>query len=361
MFPLPLAQQNMNCLPDTELMQKIRQKATAERIPFAGSFELTHRCNLHCQHCYLNSQCQSKNQELTTSQILPIIDTITQAGCLHLLLTGGEPLLRPDFFEIYLYAKKSGLLLKVFTNGTLISDEAVAIFKKYPPRAIEVSIYGATAATYETVTGVAGSFNKCMQGIEKLRALKIPFALKTVLLTLNQHELPAMRQLAQNFGVKFRYDGAIRPRLDGARAPLKFRLQPEAIVVIDFATAKLDAEWLEQDQKYGALPTSKKLYNCGAGKFSFHIDPFGNLMPCMSAVLYKYNLLSGSFQDGWNNYFPKVFAADAPTGFACNKCVNRYLCSFCPAAFFLETGSETEKSQFLCKLGHLRRAHLCKK
>lgn len=198
-----------------------------------------------------------------------------------------------------------------------------------------------------------------MQGIEKLLAAKLPLKLKTMVMTLNQHEFSAMEQLAANLGVKFRFDCAVQPCMNSDKSPLKYRIKPEEAIAIDFASQERQAQWLEQHKQKGDFSPLKKLYECGAGRTGFHIDPYGNLMPCMTAVTYKYNLLQGSFADGWNNFFPQEFLAKpAPQDFICTKCDNHSLCSFCPAVFYLENKSETERSEYMCQIGKLRRAEI---
>jgi MoaA/NifB/PqqE/SkfB family radical SAM enzyme len=99
---------------------------------------------------------------MSTKTIQSLIDDITDAGCLYFLITGGEPLLREDFPTIYQHAKENGLIITIFTNGTLINDKIIALFNEFPPHEVEVSIYGATASVYEKITQVAGSFHKCL-------------------------------------------------------------------------------------------------------------------------------------------------------------------------------------------------------
>ena len=164
----------MKCISDTvlgneEYLRKFILKALNAHIPLSGSFDLTRRCNLKCIHCYLGDHQQSSlAKEIETSQILDIIDQITDAGCLNLLITGGEPLLRVDFPEIYSHAKKSGLIITVFTNGTLITDKILSLFKELPPHKVEISLYGATAQTYEKITRRRGSYDKCIAGVYEL-------------------------------------------------------------------------------------------------------------------------------------------------------------------------------------------------
>ncbi|MFC1837611.1 radical SAM protein, partial [Thermodesulfobacteriota bacterium] len=168
-----------------EHIQELRSLFASNRVPASGSINLTHRCNLHCVHCYLggrDSRLLSQHKELSTQQWLDIIDQITEAGCLNLLITGGDPLLSKDFELIYRNAVSNGILVTVFTNGTLITPAILDLFEDLPPQSIEISVYGATPGTYEKITGVHGSFSKCIKGIQLLSDRKIRFKLKTVLL-----------------------------------------------------------------------------------------------------------------------------------------------------------------------------------
>ena len=162
------------------LTQEQLARLAGRRYPFSGSFELTERCNLRCGHCYINQPAGSRAaraRELTTSQVTGILDQIADAGCLYLLLTGGEALLRPDFEEIYLYAKRKGLLLTLFTNGTLLTPRLADFLAEWRPYALEITVYGATQDIYERVTGVPGSYAACMRGIELALARRLPLSL----------------------------------------------------------------------------------------------------------------------------------------------------------------------------------------
>jgi MoaA/NifB/PqqE/SkfB family radical SAM enzyme len=199
---------------DAQYWKGFSVKISDRRIPFSGSLALTYRCNLGCIHCYSREE---QLAELNIEQWKKIIGEIKEAGCLYLLLTGGEPLLREDFSELYAFIKKSGFLATVFTNGTRITDRIVELFREYPPRLVEISMYGASAETHDRVTGVPGSFARSLQGIETLIGNDIHVGLKSILMTQNLDEFSAIRDLAQTFGVKFRLDAAIFPTLAGDR------------------------------------------------------------------------------------------------------------------------------------------------
>ena len=128
-------------------------------IPGSFEIELTARCNNDCRHCYINLPAgdrAARARELSFDEICSVADQAVELGALWCLLTGGEPLLRPDFSDIYLALKKRGLLVSVFTNACLVRPEHVELFRRYPPRDLEITTYGASREAYERVTSRAG-------------------------------------------------------------------------------------------------------------------------------------------------------------------------------------------------------------
>ncbi len=345
-------------LSNKEYLQQFSRRAAQLRVPLSGSFDLTHRCNLMCVHCYLgpqSSQQSMRESELSTRRVLSIIDEIVEAGCLYLLITGGEPLLRKDFKEIYRHAKINGLLVTVFTNGTLITDEILELFANFPPQAVEISIYGATAATHERITGVKGSYRQCLNGIQKLLNYRISVKLKTILMTLNSHEFYDMENMARELGIPFRFDSAIFPCLsDGDKAPLELRVSPEEAIEKEMSDYSRVRQWQEYYEKRKNLPVPDTLYNCGAGLTNFHIDSYGAVSPCLMTTRYRYDLLGSSFSARWQEDIARIRERKPRAGYVCNYCKMRMACAACPAFFDLETGAEDVKSDYLCVSARLR-------
>ena len=166
---------NLDCFP---LWEKMKGKGLLSQV----SMELTERCNNNCIHCYVNLPIddeEAKQKEITFAEIRKTVDEAAKMGCLFWYFTGGEPLLREDFSDIYLYLKRKGMRVTLFTNAILIDSEIARLFKKYPPQNLEVSTYGLSQKTYEAVTRNPGSFDAFMQGINLLKENNIPFTLKT--------------------------------------------------------------------------------------------------------------------------------------------------------------------------------------
>lgn len=344
-------------LSNKEYLQQFDRKVAQQRIPLSGSLALTHRCNLRCVHCYLGpqeAQHEKRHLEMSTEQVMSVIDEITEAGCLSLLITGGDPLLRKDFGDIYRRAKTNGLLVTVFTNGTLVTDEILELFTDLPPRAVEITLYGATVETYERITGVAGSYERCLAGIRHLLEGGVNVKLKTILMTLNRHEFFDMENMAREYGVKFRFDAAIFPRFNGDKAPLELRVPPEEAIAKDFADEDKMREWRDLFERLKGAHEFDSLYQCGAGIITFHIDPSGNLQPCLMTTSRKYNLLDGDFLTGWHKAIPHIRDKKIGTDHICCRCEKRTLCGFCPAFFELENGAEDARSEYLCVMGQLR-------
>ena len=344
---------------DAEYLKDFSMRTARLRVPLCGSLEITRRCNLGCVHCYIGPHCVAKGvnvKEMETAGILRVIDEITDAGCLFLLITGGEPLLHRDFAAIYRYAKMKGLLVTVFTNGTLIDETVIKLFTELPPQVVEISIYGASEETSAAVTGKKGLFMNCLHGIERLIANGIRVKLKTVLMTLNTHEFYAMEQLARGYGVKFRFDAGIFPRLNGDRRPLDFRVSVEDAVEKEFANSERLESWREYFERYRSLPVPDTLYVCSAGVTNFHIDTYGGLHPCIMQTDLSYDLSAGSFQKGWKEVISRIMEKKAPGDYQCNGCEHRSLCGFCPAFFGLENGGEELPSAYLCEMGKHRGA-----
>ena len=333
-------------------------RIAAQRVPFSGSLALTHRCNLGCLHCYAREEGGASPAELTLAQWQGIIGEIRDAGCLYLLLTGGEPLLREDFPEIYAFAKKNGFLVTVYTNGTLISERIAELFKELPPRLVEISLYGATPEMHDRITGVAGSFELACRGIERLTKLGIRLGLKSVMMTLNIGEFSAIEELASSLGAKFRLDPAIFPTLTYGRSPLALRVPAEQAVAQEFSDPLRVRDWREFYSRVRGQEPAKSVYACAAGMSTFHVDPRGVLYPCVMAARHGSPLVGSSFRKRWQEDMPLVRADRMPADSPCHGCEWKPVCGYCPGFFELENGDEKVPSAYLCEVGRLRHEYL---
>lgn len=354
-------------LPELPFWEKIRN----QKRPISFELELTARCNNNCRHCYINlpaNDRKAKKREISLFDIKKIIDQSVSFGAFWCLLTGGEPLLREDFFEIYLYLKKKGFLVEVFTNAILINNDHINLFKKYPPRDVEVTVYGVTKQTYEQVTRIPGSFAGFMRGLNLLLKNNIKVRFKTMALSSNVKELPEIARFCrQRTKDHFRFDPFLHLRFDADKKrneEIKSeRLSPKEIV-------RIERQDNERAQSLGKNRDSLNnpefehfncghLFQCSAGEKSFTVSHDGYLRLC-SLLLHpecSCNLKRVELRQVWEKLVLKV--RDMRSNKEkflekCQKCPIINLCMWCPAYSYLESGKLDEPEEYFCQVAHAR-------
>jgi radical SAM protein with 4Fe4S-binding SPASM domain len=346
------------------------QQAKEDRALFSFELEITARCNNRCRHCYINLPEKDETaikQELTTDEILAIAKKAASLGALWCLITGGEPLLRPDFPEIYIGLKKLGFLVSLFTNATLINESHIRLFRKYPPRSLEVTVYGVTEKTYEAVTRRKGSFSEFMEGMDLLLEGRVNVSLKTVVIRSNVEELTAISSYCRKRSAEpFRFDPLLHLRLD--RNPKKNReiilerLSPEDIASVEHSDAiRLAALRKQCTTLPGELETNDvpSLFFCRAGLEECTVGWDGNLRLCNSLYHPRmmFDLRKGSLTDAWRNFIPSIRAMrPSARSFdrSCANCRLLSLCMWCPAHAFLESGHTEHPVQYFCNVAKER-------
>ncbi|MDX9787070.1 MAG: radical SAM protein [Desulfobacterales bacterium] len=337
----------------------------------AMNLEITARCNHDCRHCYINlpeEDRAAKASELSCKEIETIADEAVSLGVLWVLITGGEPLLREDFAEIYLALKKKGLLVSVFTNATLITEEHVRLFKAYPPRAVEISVYGVTRETYERVTRRKGAFAAFSRGLGLMAKNALPVTLKAMAM---QSNLKEMANIAAFCRIKssnpFRFDPLLHLRYD--RNPLRNkeiraeRLTPAQITDLEQGDAARKIA-LKKGCEQLMLPwvsarTDSALFICGAGIGECTVSADGRFRLC-AALCHpdcQYDLKSGSLTEALTHVVPRIRAMQSQqTAYleTCRKCSLINLCHWCPAHAFLETGELDLPVDYFCDVAKAR-------
>lgn len=329
-----------------------------DHFPFSGMLELTYRCGLNCVHCYCKGSEDKKN-ELTARQWKKILDTIYAEGCLWITFTGGDPLFRNDFEDIYMYAKQKGFIVKIFTNGLSVKKSILKCFLKSPPYALEITLNGITDKTYESVTQVEGAFPVVIRNILTLKEKKIPVLIKTNALSYNKHEVVKIKQWTEkNIGKPspdthfFKYDVMIYPRLNGDKTPCRYRLSFEEMETVRKSDPDLRKEY-EQDLR-GSLRKAKgdssSLYTCNSWLKSFFINPYGKLKFCEFSEKLNIDITKGSFKKCFYDRFPCIFNERFQTDSPCRDCSLREICYYCPARAYLETGKEEGPVAYYCEM-----------
>lgn len=345
----------------TEFSLALHDKVNSLQLPVNGTIEVTDRCPLDCAHCYNNlpmNDGAARSREMTTADLKRVMDELAELGCIWLLLSGGEIFARHDFLEIYTYAKSKGFLVTLFTNGTMITERIADYLVQYPPFSIEITLYGGTKETYETLTRVPGSYEKCFRGIKLLLDRNLPLKLKTVAVSINVHELGMMQEIADGLGLDFKYDTMMNPRIDCSQSPLAVRLSPAEIVALDLEDPKRVAEWRRVAADFiPPLPDKGELglvYSCGGGVNSFAIDPYGNMTICVLSHVDEYNVKEGSVREGWETFLRGVRKKKATRITKCTRCALKSFCGSCAANAELEQGDPEAPVDFLCRVAHVR-------
>ena len=303
------------------------------------------------------SDSNARARELSFEEHVRLLDELVELGCLWILYTGGEIFARKDFLDIYTEAKKRGFLITLFTNGTMITPRVADHLAQYRPFNIEITLYGATRETYETLTRIPGSFDRCMNGIRLLLDRGLPLKLKTVPTSINYHEVYEMKRFAeQDLGVEFKFDPLVNPRTDCSQSPLAVRLTPEEAVSLEFrdpARRAAYARMVESELATNPSPCTQR-YTCGGGQNGCAIDPNGRMTICVLSHRDGYDLRSGSFEEGWNGSLKEIRSTENKRETICTNCRITSLCSMCAANGELESGDAETPVDFLCQVAHLR-------
>ncbi|HNR69634.1 MAG TPA: radical SAM protein [bacterium] len=337
--------------------------------------ELTERCNNNCVHCYINrpvNDIDAQNLELPFAKIRQILEEAVCLGCKNVRFTGGEPLLRVDFEDIYLYAKQLGLKVEIFTNGTRITPRLAEIFKKSPPgESIQVSLYGENQKKYEAVSRMPGSFEAAQRGMALLSANDVPFVVKAVVLPLTKKafsDFECWAQKAKELHVPKPPITTLHLRCregDGSRnKQIKaLRLQPEEQLELE---ASRSEDYLDDLKNFCAQfchVVGDSLFHCGAGIHRASVDAYGKLQLCLllrhpDTV---YDLNTGSLANALGNFFPRVRQLKAKNPLYLERCARCFLialCEQCPAVSWMENRVLDGWPEHFCRFTHAQARHL---
>lgn len=183
-----------------EFVERLSAKMACP-LPVSGWLEITQRCNLNCKFCFMGKY-KNKKPDIPKDKIFKIVKELKECGCIEITLSGGEPLVRKDFLEIYQYVKKEGFLITIYTNGTLLTEKVVNIFYRYPPRILYISLHAGSSEGYKKITGRASAFKDVKRGIELLKKKNIQFRIKTLITRINFDEIDKIIQFCKSIKVK---------------------------------------------------------------------------------------------------------------------------------------------------------------
>lgn len=331
-----------------DFSERISEMSAGSGRPVDCHWDVTHRCNLACRHCYLPQREREKG--LDTRQAISIMDELCAGGCLYLTLSGGEPFTREDFLDIYSAAREKGFLITLFTNGTLITEDAAMRLERQKPVMIEITVHSLREEVFDAITQVRGSFEACMRGIRLLHSRGLPLVLKVVGMNDNADEICRIKEFALSMdGVQFKFDPLVLPRHDLSREPCAYRIEPAKIAKIEQSDEDMRAQWrryLESDRCDGSL--------CAAGVTSFYLDPHGRVRLCPHMIRPSYDLTGGTLNEGVFPFLRETRKRLFTRPSECRDCEAADFCSQCPARALLESGNPGRPAEYLCRLAHER-------
>jgi AdoMet-dependent heme synthase len=316
-----------------DLMQRVWDRALERGIPLAVQFDLTYRCNERCIHCYLD---HDDHGELNTTEVKDILDQLSAAGTLFLTLSGGELLLRKDFFDLLAYARARQFDVKLKTNAILLGEREATLIRDLGIRQVQVSIYSHRAEVHDAITKVPGSLARSLAAIQFLKARGLRVLIANVLMRQNAADYPGVRALAASLGVECSIDPTITPKMDGDTSIVSLRLgAPQMLQVFTDRSlvgegfcatpAAIEPEMLDD------LP-------CSAGHTACYISPYGDIYPCVQFPLPSGNLRQQRFEEVWHlspqlQEVRTIRMRDLPT---CSSCTLVSNCSRCPGLAYME-------------------------
>jgi radical SAM protein with 4Fe4S-binding SPASM domain len=332
------------------ILDELGLVARSHKIPYHALLELTYACNLRCVMCY--NPTHHARDELTVEEYERLFDELAACGTVQLTLTGGEVLSRPDFWDIARAARDRHFALRIFTTGVRVTPEVARRLADLVPVSVEVSLYGATAATHEAVTTIAGSFERTLAGIRNLRAAGAPVMVKTLLTQLNKHEIDELRRLIDDLGVGFKgFDPVVFANHSGDTSALDLKVPAAEVARL------LPFDLLDREDPF----TGDDEAMCGAGHDFVSITPHGDVYPCLSMRLPMGNVRERRFSDIWNGpVSPKVADVRAATWGSldtCSGCDARAVCQRCPGLALEEDGDVLGPSTTHCDLSFARLDH----
>ncbi|MBI4966374.1 MAG: radical SAM protein [Desulfomonile tiedjei] len=334
------------------------------RLPLEGDLDLTYRCNNDCRHCWVRipANALERSQELTFEEIRSIVDQARALGTREWAISGGEPMLRADFAEIFNYLTRKSTTYTLNTNGTLITPKIARLLRRKGSKM--VALYGATAEVSDHITRNPGSFEAALRGMAYLREAGAGFTVQLIPMKDNYHQWQAMIQLARSYSETWRC-GSAWLYLSASGSPERNaeiaaqRLSPAEVVALDPPGSSCE-ERVGERQAHSLLDSfcdghrdDRLFAGCIEMRREFHIDPYGWMTFCcfVTDPSMRYDLRSGSFREAWDEFIPSL--ANRVHGGQewrenCGSCEKRHDCRWCPVYGYLETGRFSAPVPYLC-------------
>ncbi len=346
---------------ETNTIEKtMLRRASAAQRPITGTLELLPICNMNCDMCYIRlsrTEMEKKGRMRTADEWISMGEEMERAGVLFLLLTGGEPLLFPDFRRLYLSLRERGIILTVNTNGTLIDADWAAFFGENKPRRINITLYGADDRAYETLCHYPGGFEKTVQGIRLLKERGVDVKINGSVTKSNRNDMEKIYSIGRELGAPVHMDTYMLPGIHERKLPFEAqsRLEPEeaAAAEMEMLRNEMNPEDLRMYVQQMLLQIKKEgnVYSegitCMAGNCSFAVNWQGEMRPCVTLEEPSVPVFETGFESAWQQISEKVKAYRVNE--KCRQCRLRPVCKTCVASARLETGEYDGLPEYLCR------------
>lgn len=341
-------------------------KSGKSGVPLSGTFELTSRCNLDCKMCYIHKKendALAMKGELTTEQWISLAKEARDQGMLLLLLTGGEPLVRKDFKEIYTECRKMGLLISINTNGTMITKEIVEFLKNDPPYRVNITLYGASAETYRSLCGDEKAYDRAYRAVMMLKEAGIRVKINYSSTPQNVQDIPKVYQFAKEQELMIQVATYMFPPVRACEHATctaeRLPAQTAAQALWNYDQLRFSKEQFKNrlqdmlkgkavddpDKECQELPTER--IRCRAGSTTFWVTYEGQLRPCGIMQLPTANIEENGFLSAWEQIKQEREKIMIPA--KCTACQWKGVCEACPASCYAETGSYEQAPEYLCE------------
>jgi radical SAM protein with 4Fe4S-binding SPASM domain len=319
----------------SRLVEEMSAKALKLRIPLSVQLDLTYRCNERCVHCYLDHE---DHGEMTTSEIKDLLDQLAEAGVFFLTLSGGEILMRRDFFEILEHARMRGFCVKLKTNAVLIREKEAERIRNLAVESIQISIYSHRPEVHDAITKMPGSLRRSINAIRFLRSEGLRVIIANVLMLQNIRDYPGVKALGAELGVEVTIDPTITPRMDGDRSLLDLNIDQVALERVFREEGLLENGGESCAPPQGPDEDALDMLPCSAGHTACYVSPYGDVYPCVQFPLPSGNVRQTRFVDIWRDSpqlseVRSITLRDMPS---CSKCAHGGTCTRCPGLAYME-------------------------
>ncbi len=317
------------------LMQQVNRKALELGVPLSVHLDVTYRCNERCEHCYLEHEGKD---ELTTGEIRNCLGQFAKAGTFFVTISGGEPLLRRDCFEIIEHARGLKFNVKLKTNAVLVGKEEARRLREAGVEQVQVSVYSPRAEIHDGITKLPGSLARTLEGIWLMREAGLKVTLANVLMRSNAADYAGVWELAAETGAQYTLDPTITPMLNGDSSILGMRLPSEELRTV-FRDERLVGDVGEFCAPPAAIDDDiREGIPCSAGLTSCYVSPRGEVYPCVQFQLACGSLRRQSFAEIWaeSAQLREVRGIRAKHLSTCSRCAHLGTCTRCPGLAFME-------------------------